>query len=55
MKAPLTSRPIKREWKEWQGFEPCAALEKAYADRIEGLYMPEGKSYLNEKNIESLA
>ena len=29
-------------------------IEKAYADRIESLYTPEGKSFLNEKNLESL-
>ena len=29
-------------------------IEKAYADRIEALYTPEGKSCLNEKNLESL-
>ena len=30
-------------------------IEKAYADRIEGLYTPEGKTILNAKNLESLA
>ena len=30
-------------------------IEKAYADRIEGLYTPDGKSILNAKNLESLA
>ena len=30
-------------------------IEKAYADRIESLYTPDGKSILNAKNIESLA
>ena len=30
-------------------------IEKAYADRIESLYTPEGKSFLNAKNLESLA
>ena len=30
-------------------------IEKAYADRIEGLYTPEGKGILNAKNLESLA
>ena len=30
-------------------------IEKAYADRIEALYTPEGKGILNEKNLESLA
>lgn len=29
-------------------------IEKAYADRITALYTPEGKSYLNEKNLDSL-
>ena len=29
-------------------------IEKAYADRIESLYTPEGKSVLNEKNLDSL-
>ena len=29
-------------------------IEKAYADRIESLYTPEGKSCLNEKNLDSL-
>ena len=29
-------------------------IEKAYADRIEALYTPEGKSFLNEKNLDSL-
>ena len=29
-------------------------IEKAYADRIEALYTPEGKSCLNEKNLDSL-
>jgi long-chain acyl-CoA synthetase len=30
-------------------------IEKAYADRIDGLYTPDGKSILNAKNLESLA
>ena len=30
-------------------------IEKAYADRIEGLYTPEGKTIFNAKNLESLA
>ena len=30
-------------------------IEKAYADRIEALYTPEGKTILNAKNLESLA
>ena len=30
-------------------------IEKAYADLIESLYTPEGKSFLNAKNLESLA
>ena len=29
-------------------------IEKAYADRIEALYTPEGKSFLNAKNLDSL-
>ena len=30
-------------------------IEKAYDDRIKALYTPEGKSFLNAKNLESLA
>ena len=29
-------------------------VEKAYADRIEHMYTPEGKNILNEMNINSL-
>ena len=29
-------------------------IEKAYADRITALYTPEGKSFLNENNLDSL-
>jgi long-chain acyl-CoA synthetase len=30
-------------------------IEKAYADRIEYMYTPEGKQLLNPRNIEALA
>jgi long-chain acyl-CoA synthetase len=29
-------------------------IEKAYADRIDYLYTPEGKQILNEKNLECI-
>jgi long-chain acyl-CoA synthetase len=30
-------------------------IEKAYADRIEYMYTPEGKQLLNHRNIEALS